>query len=191
MQVEKVKQGTVKTNWNFKHTVTINYSPESNHSDIWSYENICLTTTPAAWPTVNLATFSSLGDLEGNSEKSHSLLCTQRRDLKLVVCSKTQFETNWSVASRSLSSVAFSNCALVFIALSQLLPFKLKPPASFPALLNEAGTRYACHLRRCRNNRNLHSDLSLESTPYMQHLLTLRLWDHTAGLTSAILKSLS
>ena len=57
---ESWKRGRGKPE-NFKHTLLIiKYSPESNQCDMWSWEPVCLTTTPAAWPT-NLTTFSSLG----------------------------------------------------------------------------------------------------------------------------------
>lgn len=62
-----------------KHS--INYSPASNPCHIWSCEQVCLTTTPAAWPT-NLTTFSSLVASVGSSEQSHSPLCTKRPNLK-------------------------------------------------------------------------------------------------------------
>lgn len=153
------EQGAVESNRNIKQTLALKYSPASNRCHIWSCEQVCLTTTPAAWPT-NLTTFSSLGASAGSSEQSHSPLCAQ----------KTQFETQ--LVSRSTPCLSFTQLCSVFQTVHSLslhlcsvyLSNWSLPPASLPCKVKLA-PGYACHLKRCHHNRNLSSDLSLESTP--------------------------
>lgn len=75
-------EGAVESKQNLKQTLSVKFSPALNRCHIRSCERVCLTTTPAAWPT-NVTISSSLGASVGITAQSHFPLCAK----------KTQFET--------------------------------------------------------------------------------------------------
>lgn len=74
-------EGAVESKQNLKQTLSVKFSPALNRCHIRSCEQVCLTTTPTAWPT-NVTISSSLGASVGITAQSHFPLCAKRPNLK-------------------------------------------------------------------------------------------------------------